>query len=65
MEKPITYIYDNGFSKRRYICCKCSSRNLVMRHVGGFSPCVYDCADCKEVNYAPKWENVLDLICMN
>lgn len=50
-----TYIYDNGFGNRYYICSKCDSYKLVPIYKGGFQPPEWKCENCGEMNYAPKW----------
>ena len=56
------YIYDNGFSKRVYICQSsgCKSHKLVQKLSGGFSPPYYICDDCGETSYAPSWIDLPD-----
>jgi hypothetical protein len=52
------FIYDNGFSKRYYICDRCGSKKLTQIPQGGFSPPRYLCNDCDHMNLSPVWEDI-------
>lgn len=52
------YIYNNGFSKRYYVCSHCSSKAMKREHPPGFAPPQYLCMECGSVENAPTWENV-------
>lgn len=51
------YIYDNGFSKRVYICQSCHSHRLIQKPSGGLTPPTYVCDGCGNTSHAPKWIN--------
>lgn len=52
------FIYDNGFSKRFYLCSCCEGKRLTQIPQGGFQPPKYKCEDCGELVMSPKWENI-------
>jgi len=54
------YIYDNGFSKRYYICSECGSKALKVEPTGGFSPPEYFCMECNSIVHAPRWEDIIE-----
>ena len=54
------YIYDNGFSKRYYICSCCGSKALKQNPMGGFTPPRYLCMDCGSLELSPKWESIVE-----
>lgn len=60
-KNPDKYVYDNGFSKRHYICTSCGSKHLVQRiKQGQFSPPDYKCDDCGAISGSPKWEDIIE-----
>jgi DNA-directed RNA polymerase subunit RPC12/RpoP len=54
------YIYDNGFSKRYYVCSECGSKAMRSENVDGCVTLYYLCMDCGSVEHAPKWEEILE-----
>ena len=50
------YIYDNGFTKRYYICRECGSKAMREDPVGGFQAPDYLCMECGSVQRGPEWE---------
>ena len=49
------FLYDNGFGDKFYICSKCNSYKLTPIPSGGFSPPSWNCEECGEMNYSPKY----------
>ena len=49
-----SYLYDNGFGERYYICSNCDSYKLKRNIKGGMTPPDYKCDNCGQMNYAPK-----------
>ena len=54
------YIYDNGFSKRYYVCGECGSKAMKHETVDGCVALYYLCMDCGSVEHAPKWEDIVE-----
>jgi DNA-directed RNA polymerase subunit RPC12/RpoP len=56
----VNFIYDNGFSKRYYICDHCHSKKLLQIPQGGFSPPRYLCQSCGKEVLSPIWEDIVE-----
>lgn len=50
-----SFIYDNGFGPKYYLCNECYGHKLIRKHPGGFQPPYYICHDCGAIVYAPIW----------